>query len=79
MELLTNKQYRERGECNQIGNTDAYSYLTLEELNTLKMCIAEERPVEHRARTYLTLAAKPQAAAHYCNKVLLGVDMGNLA
>mgnify|MGYP001825000496 CR=1 FL=1 len=78
MELLTNKQYRERGECNPIGTTGTFSYLTLAELSELKMCIAKERPVEHRAKTYITLAAKPQAAVHYVNKVLAGVSMGNL-
>ena len=69
MNVLTNDQYRERGERNQIGKSSAYSLLNTEELNLLRMCVIVENPKRGRDNAYHQLAARPVGAMHYCNAV----------
>lgn len=70
MPVLTAAEYRERGERNPLGN-GIFSFLTVEELNVLKLCITHaDTPSWKRASMYHSLACQPVGAMHYCNAVI---------
>lgn len=71
MPVLTAVAYLERGERNPLGN-GIFSFLTVEELNVLKLCITHANtPKWKRASMYHSLACQPVGAMHYCNAVIV--------